>query len=86
MNDRQNDDFVTDPNAETQDAPVEEGSLTDADDGERLEGVVEQVRGDVLLGHVDDLPQMVRERLEQAGRPASPNDVDAVISAVQSAP
>ncbi|MGI9821970.1 hypothetical protein [Agromyces sp. Marseille-Q5079] len=86
MNDRQHDDLAAEPTTDTQDAPVQEGSLTDADDGARLEGVVEQVRGDVLFGQVDDLPQMVRERLEQAGLPASPNDVDAVISAVQSTP
>ncbi|MET4158618.1 hypothetical protein [Agromyces sp. PvR057] len=85
MSDNQNDDRPT-PTADTQDAPVQEGSLTDAGDGERLEGVVEQVRADALLGHVDDLPQMVRDRLEQAALPASQNDVDAVLSAVQSTP
>ncbi|GAA1522070.1 hypothetical protein BJ978_001677 [Agromyces terreus] len=79
MSDHEHD--ATTPDATT--APVQEGSLTDADDGERLEGVVEQVRGDLLSGHVDDLQRMVRERLEQAGLAASPNDVDAVVSAVQ---
>ncbi|KQM81453.1 hypothetical protein [Agromyces sp. Leaf222] len=75
---------VTTP--DTQDSPVQDGSLTDADGDDRLEGIIEQVRGDTLLGHVDDLRQMVRDRLEQAGLGATPNDVDAVISAVQSTP
>jgi hypothetical protein len=86
MSDHENDDAVSDPTRATQDAPIEEGSTTDADDGQRLEGVVEQMRGDLLTGHVDDLERMVRERLEQAGLGASQNDVDAVMSAVQSAP
>ena len=65
----------------TRDEPVEDGH-DEATDGQKLEGVIEQVRGDVALGHVDDVPKMVRQRLEEAGLPASPNDVDAVVSAV----
>lgn len=77
---------ASEPGVETQDAPVEEGSLTDADDDQRLEGVIEQVRADVLLGHVDDVREMVRQRLDQAGLGASENDVAAVLSAVESTP
>ena len=67
--------------SDTQDEPVERGS-DDATEGQKLEGVIQQVRGDVALGHVDGVREMVRQRLEDAGLPASPNDVDAVVSAV----
>jgi hypothetical protein len=83
MSDHENENVVTESSTGTQDAPIQEGSTTDADDGDRLEGVVEQVRADLLTGQVDDVQRMVRERLEQAGLGASPNDVDAVVSAVQ---
>jgi hypothetical protein len=65
----------------TRDEPVEEGH-DEATDGQKLEGVIQQVRGDVALGSVDDVRKMVQQRLEEAGLPASPNDVDAVVSAV----
>lgn len=65
----------------TRDEPVESGH-DDATDGQKLEGVIEQVRGDVSLGNVDDVRKMVQQRLDEAGLPASPNDVDAVVSAV----
>jgi hypothetical protein len=65
----------------TRGEPVERGH-DDASDGQKLEGVIDQVRGDVALGHVDDVRKMVQQRLDEAGLPASPNDVDAVVSAV----
>ncbi|MCM3658036.1 hypothetical protein M3147_12315 [Agromyces mediolanus] len=65
--------------------PVEDGH-DDADRGRKLEGVIEQVRGDALLGNVDDVRRMVTERLTQAGLPASEHDVDAVVTAVGDAP
>ncbi|MFD6054015.1 hypothetical protein [Agromyces sp. NPDC060279] len=69
----------------TQSEPIQDGH-DDADRGRKLEGVIEQVRGDALLGNVDDVRRMVAERLEQAGLPASEHDVDAVITAVGDAP
>ncbi len=69
------------PMDSTRDEPVERGH-DDASDGQKLEGVIQQVRGDIALGHVDDVHKMVRQRLDEAGLPASPNDVDAVVSAV----
>jgi hypothetical protein len=65
----------------TRDEPVEDGH-DEATDGQKLEGVIQQVRGDVALGSVDDVRKMVQQRLDEAGLPSSPNDVDAVVSAV----
>lgn len=65
----------------TQDAPIEDGS-GEASDDQRLEGIIQQVRADVALGNVDDARGMVRQRLEEAGMPASDSDIDAVMSAV----
>lgn len=56
-----------------------------ADDHRRLEAIIEQVRGELVLGEVDDARSKVRERLEEAGLSASDNDVDAVLSAVDGA-
>ncbi|MCD2441539.1 hypothetical protein LQ757_04525 [Agromyces sp. SYSU K20354] len=66
---------------DTQDAPIEDGH-DDATDDQRLEGVIQQVRGDVAIGNVDDVRTMVRQRLSEAGLPALENDVDAVMSAI----
>ena len=66
---------------ERQNEPIEEGS-DDASRSQKLEGVVAQVRGDLDLGHVDDVRVMVRQRLEDAGLPSSDEDVEAVVSAV----
>ena len=57
----------------TRDEPVESGH-DEATDGQKLEGVIQQVRGDVALGSVDDVRKMVQQRLEEAGLPASPNE------------
>jgi len=68
---------------ERQNEPIEEGS-DDASRSQKLEGVVAQVRGDLDLGHVDDVRVMVRQRLEDAGLPSSDADVETVVSAVGS--
>ena len=65
----------------TRDEPVESGH-DEATDGQKLDGVIQQVRGDIALGNVDDVRTMVQQRLDEAGLPATPNDVDAVVSAV----
>ncbi|GAA1831466.1 hypothetical protein [Agromyces salentinus] len=85
MSEHENENVVTESTTGTQDAPIQDGSTTDADDGDRLEGVIEQIRADMLTGRADDVQRMARERLEQAGLSATQNDVDAVVSAVQSA-
>ena len=69
---------------DTHNEPIQDGH-DDASDAQKLEGVIEQVRSDVVLGHVDDVRKMVRQRLEDTGLPASENDVDAVVSAVDGA-
>ena len=65
---------------DTQNEPIEEGS-DDASRAQKIDGVVEQVRGDLGLGHVDDVRVMVRQRLEDAGLPSSDEDVEAVVAA-----
>ena len=69
---------------DTQNEPIQDGH-DDASDAQKLEGIIEQVRNDVVLGYVDDVRTMVRQRLEDAGLAASANDVDAVVSAVDGA-
>lgn len=69
-------------NDDLQTEPVEAGH-DEATNEAKLEGVIEQVRGDLLLGHVDDARRMVRDRLADAGLGADESDVDAVLSAVE---
>jgi hypothetical protein len=49
-----------------QDDPVEDGHA-DASDRDRLDGVVEQTKQDVAMGHVDDPESALRERLADVG-------------------
>jgi hypothetical protein len=52
--------------ADFQNEPIEEGSL-DAADEEKIDGIVEQVRSDLRLGHAHDPEQSLRQRLFEAG-------------------
>ena len=51
-----------------QDQPVEDGS-TDATDGEKLEGIVEQTKQDVAIGSIPggDLRDVLLTRIADAG-------------------
>ena len=49
----------------TQTEPIEDGH-DDASDGDKLTGLVEQTRQDVLQGHVTDPADALRQRLTDA--------------------
>lgn len=51
------------PNEQTE--PIEDGS-GDASREARIDGIVEQVRQDLVLGHADGAHSVLRERLENA--------------------
>ncbi|MFF2494272.1 hypothetical protein [Agromyces sp. NPDC058064] len=65
--------------------PVEAGH-DDASRAEKLDGLVEQVRGDLATSAVDDVRSMIRDRLRDAGLPASERDVDVVAARVDPSP
>lgn len=50
----------------TQDDPIEAGAA-DATDDAKLDGIIEQVRGDIAVGNVADTAEVLRQRLEDAG-------------------
>lgn len=70
---------------DVQNEPIEDGH-DDASLRQKLAGIVVQMRSDLGTGAVDDLRVMTRQRLEDAGLPASDDDVDAVVAAVQARP
>jgi superfamily II helicase len=45
--------------------PVEDGAL-EATDDERIDGIVEQVRADILVGTQSDVESLLRQRLDDA--------------------
>ena len=49
-----------------QDTPVENGS-NDATDNEKIDGIIEQVRGDVTIGDPQDPREILAQRLADAG-------------------
>jgi hypothetical protein len=53
------------PQAE-QHQPVEDGS-GDASERDRLDGIVEQTKQDLAMGHVDNAETALRERLADVG-------------------
>jgi hypothetical protein len=67
---------------DTQDAPIEDGS-DEAGIDEKIVGVAQQMRGDVELGHVDDLRAVARQRLEEANLPTDDATVGAVVDAAR---
>lgn len=69
---------------DTQDEPIEDGH-DEASIDDKIAGIAEQLRGDVEVGHVDDLPVMARQRLEEAHLPTDDATVDAVVAAVRAA-
>lgn len=59
-----------------QNEPIQDGS-TDALDDEKLAGIIEQVRSDVSLGNVDDVTNVLRQRLDDAAIDLSEADFAA---------
>jgi hypothetical protein len=67
---------------DTQDAPIEDGH-DEATMDQKIDGVAQQMRGDVQLGHVDDLRSMARQRLVEADLPTDDATIDAVVEAAR---
>jgi len=62
--------------------PIEDGS-GDASDRDRLDGIVEQTKQDVAMGHVDDVESALRERLNDAGMDVDDEEFATLLSAVR---
>jgi len=50
----------------TMNEPIEDGH-NDSTTSARIEGIVEQTRGDLAAGHVSDLVEALRQRFTDAG-------------------
>ena len=66
--------------ANTQDEPMQDGN--GADDGDRIDGILEQVRGDLALGHVADPREALDQRLRQAGVSVDADELDGLVASL----
>lgn len=62
----------------TMEQPIEDGH-DDATDTARIEGIIEQTRGDVALNHADDFYAVLRQRLSDAGIDVSDDELDRIV-------
>ena len=61
-----------------QNDPIQEGS-DDATNAAKVAGIVQQVRSDVGMGHVDDARNVLLERLSQAGAVVDDAELDDLV-------
>ncbi|HWR85986.1 MAG TPA: hypothetical protein VN200_08335 [Rhodoglobus sp.] len=66
--------------ANTQDEPIQDG--TGAGDGDRVDGILEQVRGDIALGHVSDPRDTLEQRLHDAGITVDADELDGLVASL----
>jgi hypothetical protein len=66
--------------ANTQDEPMQDG--TGAGDGDRIDGILEQVRGDLTLGHVSDPREALEQRLKDAGISVDADELDGLVASL----
>ena len=59
--------------------PVEDGH-NEANDNDKLDGIVEQMRGDMGQGNVLDIPDVLRQRLADAGITVTDEEFDALVA------
>ena len=69
----------------TQDAPIEDGS-DDATNEQAVQGILEQVRADIGMGHTHESPaELLRERFTQSGVQVSEERLSALAAELQGA-
>jgi hypothetical protein len=61
-----------------QNDPIQEGSH-DATNAAKVQGILQQVRSDVGMGHVDDARNVLLERLSQAGAVVGDAELDDLV-------
>jgi hypothetical protein len=69
------------PQAE-QRQPVEDGS-EDASERDQLDGIVEQTKQDLAMGHVDNAETALRERLADTGITVGDEEFATLLAAVR---
>ena len=78
------DDDVTADDADRA-RPIEDGGYDAAvDDDELIEEIADDVRTDILLGHVeDDVSNVLEERLEEVGLHVPPEEIDELADEIE---
>ncbi len=59
---------------------------TDAGTGEKVAGIVEQMRADMQLRPREDSEKLLRQRLEEAGIPLDDAEISRIAADVQNGP
>jgi hypothetical protein len=65
--------------SDIQNGPVEDGA-GDAGDDDRIDGVVELLRGDIALGHVNDPRAELAQRLSAAGIQVDADELEGLLA------
>jgi hypothetical protein len=69
----------------TQDEPIMDGSR-EAGRGEKIAGIVEQMRADMQLLPLEDSERALRQRLDEAGIQLTDEEISRIARDVQSGP
>jgi|GEM_PF-3999128 len=51
-----------------------------ASEGDKIDGIIEQMRGDISQGNVSDIPDALRQRLHDAGLEVSENEFEKLVA------
>ena len=63
----------------TMNTPVEDGH-DEATEAAKINGIVEQMKGDLRAGHVDDTEVMLRQRFVDSGITVTDEQVDEILA------
>jgi hypothetical protein len=84
MSDFEDDGVTADDTGGVKRTDEESRGYDSADDEELIEDIAEDVRTDILLGHVeDDVSNVLEERLEEVGLHVPPDEIDELADEIE---
>jgi hypothetical protein len=84
MRDFEDDGVTADDTGGGKRTDEESGGYDSADDEGLIEDIAEDVRTDILLGHVeDDVSNVLEERLEEVGLHVPPDEIDELADEIE---
>jgi hypothetical protein len=84
MSDFEDDDVTADDADRVRRADDGDAEYESVDDEELIEDIADDVRTDILLGHVeDDVSNVLEERLEEVGLHVPPEEIDELADEIE---
>jgi len=84
MSDFEDDDVTADDADRVRRTGDEDADHESVDDEELIEDIADDVRTDILLGHVeDDVSNVLEERLEEVGLHVPPEEIDELADEIE---